>query len=212
MECSSQLRELRARIEQLRQHFLPRTFNPTGTYTKRQFDLARAFRLLVHAEIESYLENIAFDTASKAFDDWNQRQLVTEPLLALVAFVEGSLGDVPKTLSSGSTRDLDRRIQLSRDRFNAYTKGRNHGVRESNVLRLLLPVGISEADIDNTWLSTTNSFAQSRGETAHSSWRVITPPDPQNEYAIVGQILEGLVVIDKKLMTFRLAHTPGPMA
>ena len=203
MLVSREFRGLRARIGQLRNHFLPRKFDPTGTYSERQIDRARAFRLLAHAEVEWYLEEVVLETANKAFDVWQQRGLITEPLIAMVAYIGTNLEDVPQTKPSGASRDLDSRIEKCKNYFNTYAKSRNHGITERNLLRLLLPIGINESEIDSTWLSTTSSFGQSRGETAHSSNHVYHPPDPKNEFDIVTQILRGLVHIDLKLLRFR---------
>ena len=203
MTGSKRFRELRNRIRQLRNHFLPKTFNPTGTYSERQFDRARAFRLLAHAEIEWYLEEIVFETANNAFDDWQQRGLITLPLLALVAYVDVHLEGIIQPRKSGTQLDLESRIEESRNRFNTYAKSRNHGIKEKHILRLLLPVGIRETDIDQTWLSTTNSFGRTRGQAAHVSSQIYNPPDPKNEYEIVNQILRGLLDIDIKLVKLR---------
>ena len=203
MPVSQRFRELRTAVRQLRNHFLPKQFDPTGTYSERQFDRARAFRLLVHAEIEWYLEEIAFETANKAFDDWQKHGRVTLPLLAMVSFIDARHGKVPQTGTISPSPDLDYRIETSKNRFNAYAKGRNNGIREEDILRLLLPVGVRESDLDRTWLSTTNSFGQSRGKAAHMSKQVYNAPDPKSEFEIVNQILAGLLDIDVKLLKLR---------
>ena len=194
---------LRARIRQLRSHFLPRSFDPTGSYSARQFDRARAFRLLAHAEIESYLEQVSFETANKAYDAWQVRGLITQPLVSMVAYTESTLGKVPQTKPVTGPSDLQTRIEKSRNSLTKYSRSGNNGIRESNILRLLLPVGIRETDIDSTWLSTIDSFGKERGDTAHNSGRVSQPPDPKNEFDKVTQIVNGLVGIDQKLLTFR---------
>ena len=202
MPSSKRYSQLKSRIGELRNHFLPPKFDPTGTYTKRQIDRTRAFRLLAHAEIEWYLEEIVVDTANKAFQSWQQRGLVTKPLISMVAYFDGKLGRVPKNLSGSSELSLEDRIATSRNQFNTYAKSRNHGIKEKNILKLLLPIGISETEIDQTWLSTTHSFGRSRGEAAHFSNQVYNPPDPQNELNIVNQVITGLLQIDSKLAKF----------
>ena len=187
----------------MRWHLLPKAFHATGAYTDRQFDRTRAFRLLAHAEIESYLEDVAFTTANRAFRKWADCGIVTIPLVAMVAYVEKDLGKVPSSHEIGRDTDLGARIRASRDAFNSYAKARNHGIRERDILRLLLPVGVAENDIDSTWLATTNSFGRNRGNTAHNSNQVDHPPDPRNEFEIVKQILEGLSDIDKRLFELR---------
>ena len=203
MPTSSRYRKLRARIRKLRDHLLPKKFDPTGSYSERQIDRTAAFKLLAHAEIEWYLEEIVVETANWAFDNWQQRGLVTEPLVAMLTYVDGDLGLPPKIRPSGSNRDLDKRLETAKNRLNAYAKGNNNGIREENILRLLLSVGISEVDIDQTWLATTNSFGQRRGEIAHSSKQIYSPPNPEDELNTVNQIVNGLLDIDDKLRRFR---------
>ena len=204
MPVSPQFCNLRSRIRQLRDHFLPITFDPTGTYSDSQVDHVRAFRLLAHAELEWYLEEIAVETANKAFDAWQHRGLVTRVLVAMVSsYADGKFRTPLQLQAMREEGDLKGRIEKCKNAFNTYAKGKNHGIREENILRLLLPLGIDETDIDQTWLSTTSSFGQSRGHSAHQSMKVYNPPDPKNELGIVNQILEGLSDIDAKLAKFR---------
>ena len=200
---SSEYRALRTRIGELRRYLLPKQFDPTGSYRPRQFDRARAFRLLTHAEIEWYLEQVVFETANKAYDIWSTRGLITEPIVAMLAYHEGQTSTIPETLSGAGPPDLQNRIQKSRDYINTYARVRNNGIRERQILRLLLPVGIKEADIDPVWLSTTDSFGHNRGESAHRSNKVTNPPDPQNELTTVMQVVDGLLNIDELLLSYR---------
>ena len=203
MANSTRFRELRTRIRELRRHLLPNKFNSTGDYTDRQFDRTRAFRLLAHAEIESYLEDVVLDTANEAFLAWRDHGVTTVPLVAMVAYVEKNLGMVPDRHTSERETDLGVRVKDSLTAFNGYTRARNHGIREKHILRLLLPVGITLKDIDPTWLATTDSFGSNRGDAAHRSKQVYSPPDPKSEYDIVTQIIEGLSDIDEKLLELR---------
>ncbi len=202
MANSTRFRKLRTRIGELRRHFLPRDFDATGAYTTRQFDHARAFRLLAHAEIESFLEDVAFDTVNMAFQAWVDNGIITLPLVAMVAYAEQNLGIVPDRKTK-IEKDLVDRLERSLSKFNGYAKAGNHGIKEKDVLKLLLPVGMSERDIDSTWLATTSSFGRARGETAHRSNQVDRPPDPRTEFDIVIQILEGLADIDERLLKLR---------
>ena len=129
--------------------------------------------------------------------------MVTKPLVAMVAYVEKDLGKVPDKHIIERETDLSIRVKASRDAFNTYTKDRNQGIRERDILKLLLPVGIAAREIDSTWLATTNSFGSARGGTAHRSNQVDHPPDPMNELSIVTQILNGLSDIDERLLALR---------
>ena len=201
--CSEQFRSLQTRMRRLRAHFLPRQFEPTGKYSERQLDRARAYRLLAHAEIESYLEQVVSETANEAYDIWENKGLITDPLIAMVAYSQNASRTVPTSKPTDGPRDLRDRVKKAKDSLTRYANGENNGIRERNILRLLLPIGISEYDIDTTWLSTTDSFAQERGESAHRSNRVTNPLDPKTEHDRVGQILEGLMAIDHRLLKFR---------
>jgi len=78
----------------------------------------------------------------------------------------------------------------------------NHGIREKNLLGMLLPIGIESDDIDATWLATIDGFGQDRGSAAHKSSavsRTQQPPDPKNEFDRVTYLLQGLKDIDEML-------------
>ena len=96
---SSQYRALRTRIRELRLYLLPKQFNPTGSYSPRQYDRARAFRLLTHAEIEWYLEQIVFETANKAYAIWSTRGIITDPIVAMLAYHEGQTSATPESIT-----------------------------------------------------------------------------------------------------------------
>lgn len=59
MAPSKRFIELKGRLVELRQNLLPVKFSATGDYTDIQMDHARGYRLLAHAEIESYLEDVS---------------------------------------------------------------------------------------------------------------------------------------------------------
>ena len=201
--CSNEFRALQTRIRRLREHLLPKQFDPTGRYSERQLDRARAYRLLAHAEIESYLEKIVSDTANEAYNIWENKGLITDPLIAMLAYSDNGPRPVPTSKPTDGPRDLRDRVKKAKNALTRYVNVENHGIRERNILRLLLPIGISEFEIETDWLSTIDSFGQDRGVSAHGSNRVANPPDPKTEHDRVGQILEGLMAIDHRLLKFR---------
>jgi hypothetical protein len=99
---------------------------------------------------------------------------------------------------SWSTLPLSDRIAEAEKRY-LKLLGRNNGIKEKDVLRILLPLGIHEADLSPTWLATMNSFGQARGKAAHSAKSVQTPPDPVAERQTVDQIVAELMTVDAKL-------------
>lgn len=74
----------------------------------------------------------------------------------------------------------------------------NNGVKEGDILTLLLPLGISGKELDTTLLADLTSFGGSRGAVAHkSSVRVTSYTDPKSEYDRANQLVSALETIDK---------------
>jgi hypothetical protein len=201
MPRSVRFRELANRLAELRRNLLPKAFSPTGMYNARQTDRARGYRLLAHAEIESYLEDRAREVARVAVAKWQTSRKAERVVVALVAFHHSQepLTRIRlKELHSKNRNHAEEAIHKANQRFHRQLAN-NHGIKEENVLEVLLPLGMDPSDIDTVWLSTMDSFASLRGETAHTSIRTHQPLDPKTEKGTVDQILLGLRDIDKKL-------------
>lgn len=200
--ASKRFRQLERRLKALRK-FLPPDFEPTGDYPESQADMTRAYRMLSHAEIESCIEDIALDTVTLACKRWEDSRRFSRPLLSLVAYC----GDAPIKMKDAevttvrTTREVSDAIAAAKKRY-SNTKSRNNGIRAYNVRELLLPAGIGEHELDATWLTTIDSFAAKRGETAHLP-ATVTAPDPKNEFDTVTTIVEGLGRIDAILGRLR---------
>ena len=76
---------------------------------------------------------------------------------------------------------------------------KNHGVREDNILKILLPRGLRPANIDANWLSTIDAFGVARGETAHQSIHTQQQIDPKSEFQTVTYLRNELNQIDEML-------------
>ncbi|WP_294283646.1 hypothetical protein [uncultured Chryseobacterium sp.] len=70
-------------------------------------------------------------------------------------------------------------------------------MKESNILKVLLPLGIELSQIDTTWLNTMDSFGVTRGLFAHASNRVHIAVDRNTILNLIKiQILPELSNID----------------
>lgn len=192
MAYSSRLKSLERRIVALRKAFLPAQFSPQGLYSDQVLDNARAFRVLVHAEIEHYIEDRALEIASGAFDLYAKKSRATHPLVCLLTNAQGEQPGLPKKLGTKLTALTAVGKLLGQYR---YTLTHNHGIRTHNLLQILLPIGILESEIDVVWLSTTDAFGLKRGETAHSS-SISSQIDPRDDYQTVQQVMAGLKDLD----------------
>lgn len=204
MPNSSQFRTTETGLYALRRELLPRKFDPTGNYTDRIRTRAAGYRLLVHAEIEFCLEQISISAAQRAAVQWNSGKvgLTTITLLTYASSRNEILSSSLTQLNSlpGMVKELE----SARDNFVWYARSTNMGVRRANILKLLLPVGIRESEIDQAWLQKIDAFGQNRGSIAHSpNGRVRQPVDPKGEFDTVSDIIEGIRVIDQTLEQMR---------
>jgi hypothetical protein len=121
MSGSKRWKSLKREVERLRSQFLPDPFEPLGVYPNSTLVQAhtRAFLVLSHAELESYLEEWAKEIARAADAVWNGSGRVSKPL----AFLLGTLGermdpqskDSPKKFADTSARVLQKFYKLIKD-------------------------------------------------------------------------------------------------
>lgn len=186
-------------VEHLRDALLPSVFDPTGTYAEAQAVHLRSvsFRVLAHAEIEAYLEDIALELLEAAWTAWTKRGIPSVTGIALLAF-SGREHALPPSASSTPNVELDASPCLQKAQ-GVWRDGhrKNHGLKEENVLRLFLPLGVRTIEIDPTLLADLSSFGAERGAVAHSATtRIIQFVDPETEYRKVRQLCVDLVGID----------------
>ncbi|WP_310484163.1 HEPN domain-containing protein [Chamaesiphon sp. VAR_48_metabat_403] len=207
MSRSSRFITLTKELNRLKKQFLPK-INPPGIYySDRQLALTIAYGVFVHAEIEAYLEDRVKQVATDAKIDWDSHGKASRTLLSLLAFSGEKMELPPDTLSpiKGSKKvllekiKLDKKIELAVNCFMKTIK-QNHGLKESNILALLLPIGIDSSDLDLSLLVQLNAFGEQRGLVVHSSatsYRTKQPPDPVDELNKINQITQGLLRIDE---------------
>lgn len=187
MTNSRRFKQLKSRLNVIENTFLPK-IKPTGNYTKKEQDQIRAYLLLNHAEIEAYFEEVAENKVKKAFKSWKINKTKSNVLLSLVSFHETKIGE--QGIVDRVNKTLTTYIHNLRQ---------NHGIKEQNILSILLPVGLDIDDIDATWLNTISSFGQNRGEIAHTSATVQQPLDPATIKTTISQIMSEIEDIDIKI-------------
>lgn len=202
---------LKERVEALRNHLLPLPFEATGTYADEALVRTRtlSFRVLAHAELETYIEDRVVEIAKAAWKRWEGERHVTAPLLHLVGFCGLALQAPPDTLAapnqnqakSWSDRiDVNERLKDIVQRYVRMVTLENHGIREPNLMAMLLPIGLRPFAIDPVFVDRLDDFGRSRGEAAHgSSIAVQQSPDPKSEYDDVHVLLAELVKLDGRL-------------
>jgi hypothetical protein len=197
IKLSPNFLELKRRIKQLEKHLIGK-ISATGNYTPRRNDLIRGYRLLAHAEIEHYIEEVASNAVKKAFRNWKAGKKSSKVLTALLTHTDLKIAIKQKD-KKADYFGLDERINIAvTSYFNSVSQ--NHGIKEDNLLEILVPIGFEIDEFDQTLLSTMNSFGSNRGLTAHKSAKVAQNIDPHTEINEVKNILSGLEVIDRELI------------
>jgi hypothetical protein len=206
MSKSQRFRILTREINRLKKQLIPK-HNLTGLYSDRQLTRTIAYRVLAHAEIESYLEDRAWEVVQNAKNMWDNKGKINLTLICLLGFSGLTMDEPPETLSPKKANKTvpDEKIKISKkiDLALANFKrviNENHGLKEKNILALLLPIGIDIKDLDTSWLATMNTFGENRGEVAHKSatfYSIIQPINPVDEVNMVKQIIQDLLKIDE---------------
>lgn len=201
MASSNRFRQLSRELATLREELLPRKFDPTGSYSPRVHKRAAGYRLLCHAEFEAFLEDRASEHLLAVLGEWKNNQRHSLTLTSLVAY------DDAKALTTGSVLDpkkngadagdVHSRITGAVTRYQAFIRRENHGIRENNVLKILLPIGVQKSDLDHAWLTLVDSWGQQRGVVAHSSnIKIPHGIDPKNELDTVRGVAKGFKTVD----------------
>lgn len=195
--ASARFRALERRLKKLRQRFLPAAFSPTGDYDEKELDHARGYRLLAHAEIEAFIEDRCREIANSTVKKFRLDRRPRAVLLNILSFhPREQLGKEKLKAIHGSKRNYCEEAVTEAN--TAYNKvlAKNQGIREDNILKMLLPLGLSPAVIDTTWLNTLDTFGVNRGNTAHTSVGTQQQIDPQDEWKTVESLLKGLEKLD----------------
>lgn len=193
---------MQKRVTTLRHAMLPSRFIATGLYPNRIHQRAAAFRLLAHAEFEAFVEDLVTSHVTARLAAWTANRRPSITLAALLAYDEVA-GKPPTSLVTPpqkAAKSLQERLDDAANRFNQQVRVYNHGVRELNLLSMLLPIGMEASDLDLTWLATLDSWARERGDFAHkSSGKIGNRLDPATEYAQVKSLMGGFKDLDRRV-------------
>ncbi|MEI9863695.1 MAG: HEPN domain-containing protein [Limisphaerales bacterium] len=168
-----------------------------GDYTATENDLIRAYRLMSHAEFESYFEDRAIQIAANALKSYVRRGRSGRVLAALMTFSPLALQSPPSSLNSNAKFDDPiSRVHRVVAQFTTEVRDLNHGIKESNIIAMFYPVGVTKADLDATFLNTLNSYGQNRGVSAHQSVKAQQPIDPVTELKMVEDLIREIQKLD----------------
>ena len=209
MGVSRRWKLLKLQIDNLRKQFLPNPFNPLGQYPngRRVQAYTRAFLVLSHAEIETYLEDWAKDLARASEKAWTSpRKRVTMPMAFLLTSVAKRI-EIPRTLSGPGSKDCPRQLaEVSVKLFQEFYRrvNDNNGIKERNVLTLFGPLGVPASALGSTLLPNLDNFGALRGIHAHHSAKAVPSVlDPDVEYRRVTALVDEIGPLDEWLVLYK---------
>ncbi len=132
--------------------------------------------------------------------NWDNQGKAGRVLLCVIAFSGQEMENPPDTITplkgkknvSLDKLKITKKIDIAIRCFKSVID-QNHGIKETNLLKLLLPIGIDSDDLDKVWLANMNTFGKERGEIAHSSGiKTKKTPNPADELERVKQIIQEL--------------------
>lgn len=223
---SARFQELQSRTKILKRLLLPSKFSPTGSYRDalRVTTRALSFRVLAHAELETYLEDRVLEVATTALQAWENEKFVSVVTFHLIGFSGKTVELPPETLfttDQNKTKDwatktaIDNRFSKCVPDFYKRVQFENHGVKEKNIMEMFIPIGFNMSKCDAWFLQTMSTFGEARGAVAHTSGKshVQKAVDPRDEYNNLLRILASLEPIDEefdRLLAAASAPEPRP--
>ena len=199
MANSARYRYLVSRIKGLEKRLMPK-LKALGDYTPTENDLIRAYRLMAHAEFESYFEDRSIQIAANALKSYKRRGHCGRVLAALMTFSPLAPQSPPSSLNTNAKFDDPiSRVHRVVAQFSTTVRDLNHGIKEANIIGMLYPIGLTETDLDATFLNTLDSYGQNRGLSAHQSIKAQQPIDPVTELKMVNDLIREVQKLDLKL-------------
>lgn len=199
-------RQLERGVDNLRHCFLPPAFDALGTYANAQTVHARtrAFLVLGHAEVETYLESWAKEIARTAEVLWQKGRVTSATTYLFGTLMEKV--ELPRTLVSSAKDTPERFTDASKKAFVCFyeTIKENNGIKEASLIKLFGPLGLPASVLSPTLVPNLDSLGRLRGQHAHESSKAVRSVlDPETEYNRVLALISDLKSLDTWLIAYR---------
>jgi hypothetical protein len=208
---SAQYRNLTKQIAALRTALLPRDLNVDLSKLKPRLSIrALAFRVLSHAELENYFESRATEISTTIDQAWRNRRSITYPTLCMLGFSGIDMKLPPESFEAPANKkqtdwrelmEIDDRLKKAITAYHYFVTQQNNGVKEQNLVRILVPLGFDIQTLDKLFVAELDNFGTLRGSAAHQSCagHIQSGVNPKDEHAAVKRLLTGLIGIDVEL-------------
>lgn len=169
--------------------------------TQDQLDSIAAFKLLAHAEFETFIETRISQAIQGAVNHWSSTGRVTKPLFALLLRWYPWF-EKDKNTYFAPQQIADVALLMQRLLKNALEEiAENNGIKKDTFSRLSYSAGLFTDDHQAMLLAALESYGKNRGDVAHNAvGKVRTINDPRVEAADAKQIVDFLEPFDQQLI------------
>ncbi|WP_193509614.1 hypothetical protein [Cryobacterium sp. BB736] len=174
--------------------------------TQDDVDRIHAYRLLAHAEIQNFIEDLVEGILAQSENMFDSRGHITHAAHHLVVYDavlklsdKRNASEASYPMFSSASIQLVQKIQLeSAVRSHRKKLKLNSGVKASNLRPLLGPLGYRDVWFPLSFMDQMDAFGASRGDVAHSSGLIGASqwPSGSSELATVKALQPGLKAID----------------
>lgn len=195
------LRALVKRIRSLVARFMP-SIDPVGDYDEIASDSIAVVALLVHAELQYFLERRCLEVADHSINCWIEDNHPRTTLISLVAYChKGGGSALPETLV-GAPSSIREIVAHAKGVYSSQV-ARNNGIKEADLIQLLLPIGVREYELPFELTASLDWLGSRRGNAAHVAIADRMFIDPQELRASIIRILWQLKRLDQRLIELR---------
>lgn len=192
---------LRARIEELSGRFVDFDIPPEREPTTHELDMIASFKLLAHAEFETFIETRIRDTLRRSLEKWKSDRQVTKALFGfLLRWYPWFEKDKNLFASPQPLQKITELLEASLRKATAEID-ENNGIKREGFSRLCFSAGILVNDLSPILLAALESYGRSRGDVAHNAiGKVRTLNGPRIEANDAKQIVDLLDQFDELLI------------
>lgn len=203
--ATPQLLGLRNRIEELISRFVDFDIPFDRAPNAEEKDKIAAFKLLVHAEIETFIESRVSYAVQESVRLWKRDQKVTRTLLMLL-LRWGVPGEC--SLAGGLAQsDFDSQVDRCARRAEEEIEN-NNGIKGEALNRLACSAGFLAEDLNPTLTGAATTYGKDRGDVAHNPVGTVRSlNDPRSEAQAAKSLVDELERFDDRLVR-HLAHAP----
>jgi hypothetical protein len=203
---SGEFTTLSDNLRRLRSTFLNFKHRPNADYTDMQRMKCRAYIAFSHAEFEHYLESVALRILDEAKVNWQSDKQSAIVATAILAFRRREKTGVPKDPFNPGQNTIE---TITMEAFAAQRSAisRNNGIKPENFAEMYLPLGVRQADINESLTIQLSNSGSHRGSLVHKSNSVSLTivRDPfVEEDSDIKNLLDEIRLFDAKIQELQL--------